>query len=108
MPLRLDHVCELKSTESVDVYDAVGSNIRIDSRRILPKINDDINEEWMSDKTCFSYDGLTRQRLSSPLVRKNGVLVAVTWGVALDTVSSAMRSTAPAEKVADLLLQLKR
>jgi NADH dehydrogenase (ubiquinone) Fe-S protein 1 len=96
---------ELKSTESVDVSDAVGSNIRIDSRglqvmRILPKINDDINEEWISDKTRFSYDGLTRQRLSTPLVRKDGALVAASWEEALETVASAMTSIAPSDMVA--------
>jgi NADH dehydrogenase (ubiquinone) Fe-S protein 1 len=66
---------ELKSTESVDVLDAVGSNIRIDSRgvqvmRILPKTNDDVNEEWISDKTPYAYDGLKFQRLTTPLVKR--------------------------------------
>ncbi len=70
---------ELKKTESVDVSDALGSNIRIDSRgpevmRILPRLNDDVNEEWISDKARFAYDGLKRQRLDKPYVRRNGKL----------------------------------
>ena len=79
---------ELDHTESIDVMDAVGSNIRIDSRdgqvmRILPIINDDINEEWISDKTRFHYDGLKRQRLDTPYIRKNGKLKPASWTEAL-------------------------
>ncbi len=79
---------ELDSVESVDVMDAVGSNIRVDSRsgrvlRILPVVNDDINEEWISDKTRFVWDGLGRQRLDRPYVRENGKLKAVGWDEAL-------------------------
>ena len=71
---------ELGATESIDVMDAVGSNIRIDSRglevmRILPKLNEDINEEWLSDKARFSYDGLKNQRLDRPYIKKNGKLI---------------------------------
>jgi NADH dehydrogenase (ubiquinone) Fe-S protein 1 len=84
---------ELKNTESVDVMDAVGSNIRIDTRgsevmRILPRINDDINEEWISDKTRFAYDGLRTQRLTVPLVKKNGEFVEATWPEVLERVAS--------------------
>ncbi len=79
---------ELKKTESIDVLDAVGSNIRVDSRdmevmRILPKINDDINEEWISDKARFSYDGLKVQRLDVPYIREHGKLVKSTWNEAI-------------------------
>lgn len=76
---------ELKSTESIDIFDGVGSNIRIDTRgeeilRILPRLNENVNEEWISDKSRFAYDGLKRQRLSTPMARnKEGDLVPVTW-----------------------------
>jgi NADH-quinone oxidoreductase subunit G len=87
---------ELKKTESVDVLDAVGSNIRIDSRgnavmRILPAVNDDINEEWLGDKSRNSYDGLLRQRLDRPYIRnKKGKLEAASWGDALKVVASKL------------------
>ncbi|KAF8818901.1 NADH-quinone oxidoreductase subunit NuoG [Rickettsia endosymbiont of Cardiosporidium cionae] len=75
---------ELKKTESIDVMDALGSNIRIDSignevMRILPKKNDDINEDWISDKARFSYDGLKIQRLDTPYIKQQGKLSAVSW-----------------------------
>lgn len=76
---------ELKSTESIDVFDGVGSNIRIDTRgseimRVLPRLNEHVNEEWISDKSRFSYDGLKRQRLSTPMVRdSDGNLLPVQW-----------------------------
>ncbi len=80
---------ELEPTESIDVMDAVGCNIRVDSRgdnvlRILPIINDDINEEWISDKTRFACDGLGVQRLDTPYIRKGGKLTPATWGEALE------------------------
>jgi NADH-quinone oxidoreductase subunit G len=79
---------ELDKVESVDVMDAVGSNIRVDSRRdavlrILPVVNDDVNEEWISDKTRFVWDGLTRQRLDRPFIRENGKLRQAGWDEAL-------------------------
>ncbi len=79
---------ELDSVQSVDGMDAVGSNIRVDSRtgrvlRILPIINDDVNEEWISDKTRFVWDGLSRQRLDKPYIRENGKLRAAGWDEAL-------------------------
>ncbi|GBB97933.1 hypothetical protein RclHR1_00310061 [Rhizophagus clarus] len=79
---------ELKTTESIDVLDAIGSNIRVDSRgvevmRILPKLNEEVNEEWISDKTRFAFDGLKRQRLTMPLVRQADKFVPVTWEQAL-------------------------
>ena len=84
---------ELKGTETIDVTDAVGSNIRIDSRgpevmRILPRLNEDINEEWISDKTRFCYDGLKRQRLNDPMIRgADGRFKAVSWRDALAVVA---------------------
>ncbi len=89
---------ELRKTESVDVLDAVGANIRIDSKgaevmRILPRLNEDINEEWLSDRSRFSYDGLKRQRLDTPYVRKNGKLEAVGWSEALDVVADKLKAT---------------
>ncbi|MDE2403884.1 MAG: NADH-quinone oxidoreductase subunit G [Sphingomonadales bacterium] len=75
---------ELKKTLSIDVSDAVGANIRLDSRgrevlRILPRVNDDVNEEWLSDKGRFQVDGLTKRRLDKPYLRKDGKLVAASW-----------------------------
>ncbi|KAE8348498.1 hypothetical protein BDV28DRAFT_143341 [Aspergillus coremiiformis] len=85
---------ELKHTESIDVHDALGSNIRIDSRgmeimRILPRLNDDINEEWINDKSRFACDGLKTQRLTAPLIRREGKFVTATWEQALAEISSA-------------------
>ena len=82
---------ELEKTESIDVMDAVGSNIRVDSRgmevmRILPKLNEDINEEWLSDKARFSYDGLKVQRIDTPYIRKNGKLVESSWDEAISKI----------------------
>ena len=87
---------ELGKTESVDVLDAVGSNIRVDSRgpvvmRVLPRLNDDVNEEWISDKTRFAYDGLKRQRLDQPYVRRDGRLTPATWAEALAAVADRMK-----------------
>jgi NADH-quinone oxidoreductase subunit G len=88
---------ELVKTESIDVTDAVGANVRIDSRgrevlRVLPRLNEEVNEEWLSDKARFSYDGLKRQRLDRPYIRKNGKLAAATWREALDAVAEKMQS----------------
>lgn len=82
---------ELEKTESIDILDAVGSNIRIDSKgmevmRILPRLNEDINEEWISDKTRFACDGLTKQRLDSPYIKRNGKLVKATWDEAYEVI----------------------
>ncbi|MCB1354714.1 MAG: NADH-quinone oxidoreductase subunit G, partial [Rhodobacteraceae bacterium] len=87
---------ELRKTESVDVLDAVGSNIRIDARgpqvmRILPRLNEAVNEEWISDKTRFAYDGLLRQRLDRPYVRRDGQLVPATWDEAFAAIAERMR-----------------
>ena len=88
---------ELEKTESIDVMDAMGSNIRIDSRglevmRILPKLNEDINEEWISDKARFSYDGLKVQRLDVPYIKEGGKLVNSTWDQAITMVAKKMIS----------------
>ncbi|SEQ50273.1 NADH dehydrogenase subunit G [Devosia sp. YR412] len=87
---------ELVKTESIDVMDAVGSNIRVDSRgrevmRILPRINEAINEEWISDKTRFIWDGLKSQRLDRPYVRKSGKLQAASWEEALSAVAARIK-----------------
>lgn len=89
---------ELKSTESIDVLDAVGSNIRVDSRgiqvmRILPRTNDNVNEEWISDKTRFAYDGLRFQRLTTPLVKEGDRFVAATWENALNAIVNGLAAS---------------
>ena len=86
---------ELRETSSVDVMDAMGAAIRIDAKgdavmRILPETNEEINEEWLSDKSRFVWDGLARQRLDRPYVRKDGKLVPVTWAAALEATKSAL------------------
>ncbi len=97
---------ELVKTESIDVMDAVGSNIRVDSRqntvlRVLPRLNEEINEEWISDKTRHACDGLRTQRLDRPYVRRNGTLQETTWKEALSAVAAKLKSSAP-EKIAAL------
>ncbi len=89
---------ELRKTESIDVMDAVGSAIRIDARgrevmRILPRNNDAVNEEWISDKTRHVADGLRTQRLDQPYIRRDGRLVPATWADALATVAQKLKST---------------
>ena len=89
---------ELVRTESVDVMDAVGSNIRIDSRggevmRVLPTLNEDINEEWISDKTRFACDGLKRQRLDQPYVRRDGKLQPASWDDAFAAIAGRIKSS---------------
>ncbi|KAI5828086.1 NADH-quinone oxidoreductase [Schizophyllum commune Tattone D] len=89
---------ELKNTESIDVMDAVGSNIRVDSRgvqvmRILPKTNDDVNEEWISDKTRYACDGLKFQRLTSPLVKEGDRFVAATWEETLNSIANGLAAS---------------
>lgn len=87
---------ELKKTETVDVMDAVGSNIRVDTRgrevmRILPRLNEDVNEEWISDKTRFIWDGLRRQRLDKPYVRRDGKLEPATWDEAFAAIAEKLK-----------------
>jgi NADH-quinone oxidoreductase subunit G len=91
---------ELTKTESIDVMDAVGSAIRVDSRgrevmRIMPRINEQVNEEWISDKTRFIWDGLRTQRLDRPYVRRNGKLAAATWPEAFAAIKAAVSKAAP-------------
>ena len=88
---------ELTKTPGVDVMDAVGTNIRIDARgrevmRVLPRVNDDVNEEWAHDKTRYAIDGLMRRRLDRPFVRRAGTLMAVSWGEALAATGEALRA----------------
>ncbi len=83
---------ELRKTESVDVMDALGSNIRVDTRgaevmRVLPRVNEDVNEEWISDKTRHAIDGLKRQRLDQPYVRRDGKLKPASWGEAFAAIA---------------------
>lgn len=97
---------ELRKTESIDVMDAVGSAIRVDARgrevlRILPRNNDAVNEEWISDKTRFVADGLRTQRLDRPFIRKNGRLEPAGWDEALALVAAKLRSAKP-ERIAAL------
>ena len=87
---------ELRKTESIDAMDAVGSSIRVDTRgrevmRVMPRNNDAINEEWISDKTRFIWDGLKTQRLDQPYVRKNGKLVPATWDEAFLTIDQHLK-----------------
>ena len=91
---------ELKKTESVDVMDALGSSIRVDSRgpavlRVLPRLNEDINEEWISDKTRYAVDGLSRQRLDKPYIREAGKLRPATWAEALSLVAAKLKAASP-------------
>ncbi|XP_069691515.1 NADH-ubiquinone oxidoreductase 75 kDa subunit, mitochondrial isoform X2 [Periplaneta americana] len=92
---------ETRKTESVDVLDAIGSNIVVTTRtgevlRILPRVNEEINEEWLSDKARFAYDGLKRQRLVTPMLKNAaGELVAVEWEDALLSVCKAMKAAGP-------------
>ncbi len=90
---------ELVKTESIDVLDAVGSAIRVDSRgrevmRVLPRLNDEINEEWIADKTRFACDGLKRQRLDRPYVRIDGKLRPASWPEAFDAIASRLHGVA--------------
>ncbi len=89
---------ELSKTESIDVMDAVGSAIRVDARgrevmRILPRVNDAVNEEWISDKTRFVWDGLRTQRLDRPYVRRNGKLAPASWTEAFAAIRDAVAKT---------------
>jgi NADH-quinone oxidoreductase subunit G len=89
---------ELTKTETIDVMDAVGSAIRVDTRgsevmRIMPRINEAVNEEWISDKTRFIWDGLKTQRLDRPYIRKNGKLTAASWAEAFEVISTKVQAT---------------
>jgi NADH-quinone oxidoreductase subunit G len=91
---------ELRKTESVDVMDALGSNIRVDARgrevmRILPRINEEVNEEWIGDKSRFIWDGLRRQRLDQPYIRSNGKLQPATWAEAFAAIAARLNGAKP-------------
>ncbi|KEO61475.1 NADH-quinone oxidoreductase subunit NuoG [Thioclava indica] len=99
---------ELTKTETIDVMDAVGSNIRVDTKgrevmRILPRNHDGVNEEWISDKTRFVWDGLRRQRLDTPYIRENGRLRKAGWDEALAAAAVAMKGKKVAGLVGDLV-----
>ncbi|MCA0921048.1 NADH-quinone oxidoreductase subunit NuoG [Pseudooceanicola nanhaiensis] len=99
---------ELTKTETIDVMDALGSNIRVDTKgrevmRILPRNHDGVNEEWISDKTRFVWDGLRRQRLDRPYVRVDGKLKPASWGEALAAAATAMKGKKVLGLVGDLV-----
>ena len=88
---------ELKKTESIDVMDAIGSNVRIDTygwevKRILPRINEDINEEWISDKTRYACDGLLNQRLDTPYIKYNGKFEKASWNEVFNILKSKLKN----------------
>ena len=88
---------ELKKTESIDVMDAIGSNIRVDTygwevKRILPRINEDINEEWISDKTRYACDGLLNQRLDTPYIKYNGKFEKASWNEVFNIIKSKFKN----------------
>jgi NADH-quinone oxidoreductase subunit G len=96
---------ELSKTETIDVMDALGSNIRVDTKgrevmRILPRNNDGVNEEWLADRSRYVWDGLKRQRIDRPYVRENGKLVPVTWGEAIAAAGQMLKG---ARKVAGIV-----
>ncbi|KAI0125014.1 hypothetical protein BJ170DRAFT_484688 [Xylariales sp. AK1849] len=93
---------ELKHTESIDVLDGLGSAIRVDSRglevmRVIPRLNDDVNEEWINDKSRFACDGLKTQRLTMPLVRREGKFEPASWEQALTEIAGAYQTLQPKE-----------
>ncbi|MCC5954946.1 MAG: NADH-quinone oxidoreductase subunit G [Natronohydrobacter sp.] len=99
---------ELTKTETIDVMDALGSNIRVDTKgrevmRILPRNHDGVNEEWLSDKSRYVWDGLKRQRLDKPYIRENGKLRPATWPEALSAAAKAMKGKKLAGLVGDLV-----
>ena len=99
---------ELTKTESIDVMDALGSNIRVDTKgrevmRFMPLNHDGVNEEWISDKTRFVWDGLRRQRLDTPYIREKGKLRKASWPEALSAVASAMKGKKLAGLIGDLV-----
>lgn len=96
---------ELRKTETIDAMDAVGTNIRVDVRgpavmRIQPRLNEDVNEEWLSDKGRFIWDGLKRQRLDQPYVRIDGKLQPATWEDAFSHIAAKVKTTKPSNMAA--------
>lgn len=99
---------ELKKTLAIDVMDAVGTNIRLDSRgravlRALPRINEDVNEEWAHDKTRHAVDGLSHRRLDRPYVRRDGKLVPASWDEAFDAIAAVQAGSSVAAIHGDLV-----
>ena len=97
---------ELKRTDSIDIFDAIGSNIRIDSRaqeilRVTPRANDLINEEWITDKVRFNYDGYYQQRIDQPYIRKNGKLEPVSWPDAIKSLKQKLKQSKPLSIIGD-------
>ncbi len=97
---------ELKKTETIDVMDAVGSNIRVDTygwevKRILPRINEDINDEWISDKTRYACDGIKNQRLDTPYIKTQGKFKETSWDFALNNIAEKIKESLP-EKIAGI------
>jgi NADH-quinone oxidoreductase subunit G len=95
---------ELRKTNSIDVMDAVGSNIRVDTRdwevmRILPRTHEEVNEEWLSDRSRFIWDGLRSQRLDTPYIRRDGKLKPATWAEAFEAIAERLKGLAP-ERIA--------
>jgi NADH-quinone oxidoreductase subunit G len=94
---------ELTKTDSIDVLDAVGTNIRVDTRgpevlRILPRLNEDVNEEWLADKSRFAIDGLKRRRLDRPWIRRKGKLAPATWPETFAAIAERLRHL-PGERI---------
>jgi len=92
---------ELRKTESIDVFDALGASIRVDARggevlRVLPRLNEETNEEWIGDKSRHAVDGLKRQRLDRPYLRKDGKLQPVSWAEALSAAAAKLKGTSAA------------
>ena len=97
---------ELKRTDSIDIFDSVGSNIRIDSRaqeilRVTPRSNENINEEWITDKVRFNYDGYYQQRIDNPYVKTNNKLEPATWEEALKILKSKLKKSNPFAFIGD-------
>ena len=91
---------ELKRTDSIDIFDGVGSNIRIDSRaeeilRITPRVNEDVNEEWITDKVRFNYDAYYNQRIDKPYIKKGSKLIESNWSDALDVLKKKLEKSSP-------------
>ncbi len=104
---------ELRKTSSVDVMDAMGSAIRVDAKgtavmRIMPQINEEVNEEWLSDKSRFIWDGLQRQRLDRPFVRENGKLRAASWDEAFEAVKASLATPDRAGMIAGDLVEVEQ
>ena len=88
----------IKKTETIDVMDAIGSNIRVDTygwevKRVLPRINEDINEEWISDKTRYACDGLLNQRLDTPYIKYNKKFEKASWSEVYEIIKSKLQNT---------------